>query len=77
MQKYKRLYLELHGLTIADWIQCAIPNCGQEAVDLHHVLGRGKYLNDPTTLLPLCRSCHIKAHSGKLSKEFFLSLLHN
>lgn len=33
--------------------------CYGEATDVHHSRGRGKYLNDTSTWLPLCRSCHI------------------
>jgi len=75
MVKYKKAYLKYHGLTEADWIGCKIPNCGQEAVDLHHTMGRGKYLNDPRFLIPLCRMCHTKANTKELTKEYLLTLL--
>jgi hypothetical protein len=32
--------------------------CFGEATDVHHSRGRGRYLNDTSTWLPLCRSCH-------------------
>jgi len=73
MKKYKKEYLKYHGLTQADWIGCAI--CGETAVDLHHCKGRGKYLNDPKFLLPLCRTCHTKAHKNEISKELLISKL--
>lgn len=33
-------------------------NCTGETVDNHHRRGRGKYLMDESTWLPVCRSCH-------------------
>jgi len=44
--------------------------CFGEATDVHHSRGRGRYLNDTTTWLPLCRSCHnyIETHP-KEAKE--------
>lgn len=33
--------------------------CTEKTDDPHHSLGRGKYLLDVTTWIPVCRSCHI------------------
>ena len=74
MVGYKKAYLKYHGLTEADWIGCKIPNCGQEAVDLHHIFGRsGELLKDPTKLIPLCRIHHINI--SRYSKDYLLTLL--
>lgn len=44
--------------------------CYGDATDVHHSRGMGRYLNDTTTWLPLCRSCHnyIETHP-KEAKE--------
>jgi hypothetical protein len=47
------LYLYRHALC-----EAKLPNCRRIATDIHHKKGRGKYLNDITTWLPVCRNCH-------------------
>lgn len=50
--------------------------CSYEATDVHHTRGRGIYMIDVSTWLPVCRSCHefIELHPT-LSKELGLSEL--
>ena len=35
-----------------------VDNCSIKATDIHHMKGRGNYLLDTKTWLPVCRSCH-------------------
>ena len=36
----------------------ALPNCTSQSTDIHHMKGRGKYYNDLSTWLSVCRTCH-------------------
>jgi hypothetical protein len=47
---------------------------GSPTTEVHHRKGRGEYLLDESTFLPVCGNCHkwIEAHP-KLSKEYGLS----
>ena len=38
--------------------QARMPGCTLKSTDIHHKLGRGKYLNDTSTWLSCCRKCH-------------------
>ena len=38
--------------------QAALPGCTHKSTDIHHKKGRGKYHNDITTWLSVCRTCH-------------------
>ena len=60
MQKLDTLYAKLRGvyLTKHPMCQAALPNCTKQSTDIHHMKGRGKYHNDTTTWLSVCRSCH-------------------
>jgi hypothetical protein len=65
---YTRLrikYLEKYPLCNA-----ALPQCTLQSTDIHHKKGRGVYLNDPTTWLSVCRSCHdwIETHPQEAIK---------
>ena len=55
-----------------------IHNCTLKAADVHHMKGRGKYLLDQTTWLPVCRNCHmwIEEHPQE-SKELGFSISKN
>ena len=54
--KYKRLRKEY----FKDKYVCKakIHECTLRATDIHHMKGRGQYLLDTSTWLPVCRSCH-------------------
>lgn len=43
--------------------------CTKETDDCQHLRGRGKYLMDESTWLPVCRSCH--TYIGDHSKEAY------
>ena len=51
--KLRRNYLEERSVCKAK-----IHNCSLLATDIHHMKGRGPYLLDTSTWLPVCRSCH-------------------
>jgi len=38
--------------------EAALPGCGNNATDVHHKKGRGKYYLDVSTWLSTCRQCH-------------------
>ena len=38
------------------------PHCTFHTTDIHHVMGRGKYLNVPSLFLGVCRACHDYLH---------------
>lgn len=40
MQKYKQIYLKSLGYNLGDFIPCEFS--GNKAVDIHHIIGRGK-----------------------------------
>ncbi len=49
-------------------------NCTKIVTDVHHMKGRGKYLLDTTTWLPVCRNCHHRIELfPKEAKELNLS----
>jgi 5-methylcytosine-specific restriction endonuclease McrA len=49
---------------------CMINNKCFGGLDLHHVTSRGSGGSDSReNCIMLCRSCHQKAHSGKISKK--------
>ena len=65
MKKHTKIYLDFFGYGEQDFIPCE--NCGQRAVDVHHIDPRGMG-GDPTgskdridNLVGLCRNCHNKA----------------
>lgn len=62
MKRHVSIYLDHFGYTIADWIPCEIPDCGQRAVDIHHIHARGMGGSDERdrieNLMALCREHH-------------------
>jgi len=40
MQKHTKIYMNSMGYDLSDFIPCEIT--GQKAVDIHHIIGRGK-----------------------------------
>ena len=65
MQKYKKNYFKHYGIGEQDIILCKI--CNAVAVDLHHIIFKSQGGTDNVNnLIPLCRSCHNKAHSNKI-----------
>jgi len=66
MQQYKKIYLTYFDYGETDYIPCEC--CHRQAVDIHHIRGRGKGKDVIENLCALCRRCHEKAHNGELSK---------
>ena len=77
---YKERYFKHHGIDNGDWVACK--HCAGTAVDIHHIVFKGKgsiktfklegetyEIDDPINLIPLCRKCHRYAHTGILSKD--------
>ena len=56
----KSAYTKLRKEFFKDKSVCKakIHNCTLRATDIHHMKGRGQYLLDTSTWLPVCRSCH-------------------
>ena len=73
MKPYTKTYMRFFGYTIADWIQCEIPDCGGKAVDIHHIWARSivsELFDSIPNLMGLCRSCHSKYGDKKQHREF-------
>jgi hypothetical protein len=43
---------------------CAVLICDNWSTDVHHKMGRGKYLLDETTWMPVCRTCHAQIENN-------------
>ena len=69
MKKYVKIYMDFHDYVLDDVILCE--HCSKVAVDIHHIDARGLggdargHRNQLENLIPLCRSCHIKAETNK------------
>lgn len=71
--------MKFFGYTIADWMPCEIPNCGNRAVDIHHIWCRrlkSYLLNAIENLMGLCRECHAK-YGDITEKREWLQDIHN
>ena len=60
MTRHVRIYTDYFGYGEQDVILCEV--CGQRAVDIHHIDGRGKGKDVIENLMALCRKCHNAAH---------------
>ena len=60
MQKIDAKYSQLRRIFLTDYPLCqaALPGCTSRSTDIHHKKGRGKYHNDVSTWLSVCRNCH-------------------
>ena len=60
MQRIDAKYKKLRLGYLNDYPMCnaALPGCTNKSTDIHHKKGRGKYHNDITTWLSVCRTCH-------------------
>jgi 5-methylcytosine-specific restriction endonuclease McrA len=81
MQTHTRNYLRHFDLGEQDICRCEA--CGKEGrvdgegFDIHHIYGRtGENADEVKNLILLCRKCHDKAHSVKLTKSE-LQFIHN
>jgi len=60
MQRIDAEYSKRRGVFLTDYPMCqaALPGCTGRSTDVHHKKGRGKYHNDVSTWLSVCRTCH-------------------
>ena len=67
MVKYKQDYFKHYGVGEQDILLCI---CGAVSVDLHHIVSKSLSGSDHhSNLIPLCRTCHDKAHSDREYNE--------
>ena len=70
MVNHKKVYITFFNLDTCDHILCT--NCGQVAVDIHHIYARGMGGSEKDyieNLVALCRICHNKAESSSSFNE--------
>ena len=79
MKKHIKIFFENSEYDNTDFIPCFV--CGKQSVDIHHIepkgMGGRKSADRYDNLIPLCRSCHEKAHANIISKEELKKLLTN
>ena len=60
------IYLRHFGYDKSDWIKCELPECGQEANEIHHIIYRSKIFGDArdhiSNLMALCSEHHYQEH---------------
>lgn len=62
-----RNYKRIHPRCQMVGTHCANPKglqCLHNTQDVHHKAGRGRYLNDTSTWMPICRRCHQWVHEN-------------
>jgi hypothetical protein len=76
MQKHTKIFMDYFGFGITDFVPCEIHNGGDDGqdevkrcVDVHHLDGRGKGMDEIKRLAGLCRECHIMAGKDKSFNE--------
>ena len=71
MKKHTRIYLDKMGYDECDFIPSEIS--GARAVDIHHIIGRGKCGEDRIeNLIALTRTEHIKYGDEKSAYMYYL-----
>jgi predicted restriction endonuclease len=73
MTPHCKIYMNHFDYKVAEEIMCEA--CGNPAVDIHHIYGRGEGRDVITNLMALCRKHHEKAHSTITKSE--MQLIHN
>jgi len=73
MQKYIKTYLDYFDYKIQSDVMCEA--CGSQAVDIHHINGRGKDKDVISNLMALCRKHHAMAHESIPKSE--MQYIHN
>ena len=71
MVNHKKVYITFFNLDKSDRILCT--SCGQDAVDIHHILPRGMGGSEKDyieNLVALCRLCHDKAESNRSFNDY-------
>lgn len=67
MKSYTRTYMKYFGYQIPEDIPCEY--CGTQAVDIHHIHGRGKGMDVIENLAGLCRKHHADCHNEVIRKD--------
>lgn len=74
MKKHTKLYLDYFGYDISSWIECEMPDCHQQAVDINHIecrgMGGSKKKDYIENLMAVCRGCHVKYGDKKEHIEY-------
>jgi len=73
MKNHTKVYMKHFDYGIEDFIPCEA--CGSEAVDIHHINGRGKDMDVIKNLMALCRKHHTAAHDSMSKSD--MQLIHN
>jgi len=78
MKPHTKIYLDYFGYDKGDWIQCEVPDCGKQCIDVHHLLPRSRGGKDNIeNLMGLCRDCHHEVHFGTKFKSEYLITVHH
>lgn len=81
MKSYTKKYLDFaleHYNRDPHEILCEIPECNKKAVDIHHILGKGKYpelRDDINNLIALCREHHEEFGQKKQFIEYLQKII--
>jgi len=73
MLNHTKVYMKYFDYVVAEEIPCEA--CGNLAVDIHHINGRGKDKDVIKNLMALCRKHHIQAHTILPKSE--MQLIHS
>jgi hypothetical protein len=73
MTEHCKVYMDYFDFKVQEDIFCEAFGC--PAVDIHHILGRGKDKNIIKNLMALCRKHHEQAHSIISKSE--MQYIHN
>jgi len=73
MLNHTKVYMKYFDYVVAEEIICEA--CGNLAVDIHHINGRGKDKDVIKNLMALCRKHHTQAHEKIPKSE--MQLIHN
>ena len=78
MKPWTKIYLDYFGYDKGEWIQCEVPDCGKQGIDIHHLLPRSRGGKDNIeNLICLCRDHHHEVHFGtKLKNEYLITVHH-
>ena len=78
MQKHTKIHFDFFDIAYDpvsgwhDWVDCEV--CGLEAVDIHHIDGRGKDKDVIENLMRLCRKHHTQANIYTLPKSVLIDM---
>jgi predicted restriction endonuclease len=76
MQGYVKIYLEYFDYKTQNEVLCEA--CQGQAVEVHHIHGRGEGKDVIGNLMAVCRKCHDSATSSKnYVKPDDMQLIHN